>query len=159
MTLWCEHSRLPLTHPDLNDGDEARGVYELELTRDWVKRSAPFSKVLSSTLSLALPIAASATKLTMDTTAYEAIENQLDFGKTCAESFLEAGEKVGDWLTSYEDTELGSGRGVRAKGAMLRELHALLKAKDPAGSFGGLARVQNKRREFLWVHPQFVSEY
>ncbi|MEH2271335.1 MAG: leucine-rich repeat domain-containing protein [Nostoc sp.] len=39
----------------------------------------------------------------------------------------------------------------------LRELHALLKEKDP--SFGGLVRVQNKRREFLWVHPQFVDEY
>ena len=42
---------------------------------------------------------------------------------------------------------------------MLRELHSLLKAKDPANSFGGLVRVQNKRREFLWVHEQFVSEY
>ena len=42
---------------------------------------------------------------------------------------------------------------------MLRELHALLKAKDPANSFGGLIRVQNKRREFLWVHQQYVKEY
>jgi internalin A len=40
---------------------------------------------------------------------------------------------------------------------MLRELHALLKDKDPG--FGGLVQVQNKRREFLWVHPNFVSEY
>jgi hypothetical protein len=36
-------------------------------------------------------------------------------------------------------------------------LNALLKEKDP--SFGGLVRVQNKRREFLWVHEQFVGEY
>ena len=33
-----------------------------------------------------------------------------------------------------------------------RELHARLKAKGPAGGLGGLVRVQNKRREFLWVH-------
>ena len=39
----------------------------------------------------------------------------------------------------------------------LRELQALLKARDP--SFGGLARVRNKRQEFLWVHPQFEGEY
>ena len=157
LTLWCEHSRLPLTHPDLSGGNEKKGVYEVELTRDWIKKSAPFLKVLSSTLSLALPIASSATKLAMDATAYEAIENQLDFGKTCAESFLEAGEKVGDWLTSDEDTEIESGRVRLAQSAELRQLHALLKEKDPG--FGGLERVQNKRREFLWVHPQFADEY
>jgi hypothetical protein len=40
---------------------------------------------------------------------------------------------------------------------MLRKFQVLLKEKDPG--FGGLVRVQNKRREFLWVHPQFVGEY
>ena len=160
LTLWCEHSRLPLTHPDLNGEDDTRGVYEVELTRDWIKKSAPFLKVLSGTLSLALPIASSATKLAMDATAYGAIENQLNFGKTCAESFLKASDQVGDWLTSDDETEMESGRGaIRGQGATLRELHALLKAKDTANSFGGLVRVQNKRREFLWVHEQYVSEY
>jgi hypothetical protein len=46
---------------------------------------------------------------------------------------------------------------VRAQGAVLRQLHAWLKEKDPG--FGGLIRVQNKRKEFLWVHPQFEGEY
>jgi hypothetical protein len=159
LTLWCEHSRLPLTHPELNGGEKTKGVYTVELTRDWIKRSAPFLKVLSSTLSLVLPIAASATTLAMEATAYTAIENQLDFGKTCAESFLDAGQQVGDWLSSGDDTELKSGREILAQGAMLRELHALLKAKDSANRFGDLIRVQNKRREFLWVHPQFEKEY
>jgi len=40
---------------------------------------------------------------------------------------------------------------------VLRQLHAWLKEKDP--SFGKLVRVQNKRQEFLWVHPQFEKEY
>ena len=159
LTLWCEHSRLPLTHPKLNGEDDTSGVYELELTRNWIKKSAPFLKVLSGTLSLALPIASSGVKLAMDATAYKAIENQLNFGKACAESFLKAGDKVGDWLTSDDQTKLESGRAVLAQDATLRELHALLKAKDPKDSFGGLVRVQNKRREFLWVHPQFKSEY
>jgi len=48
---------------------------------------------------------------------------------------------------------------IRAQGAMLRELHALLKAKDPTFSHLGLVRVMNKRQEFLWVHPQFEKEY
>ncbi len=32
-----------------------------------------------------------------------------------------------------------------------------LKEKDPG--FGGLVKVQNKRREFLRVHEQFIDEY
>ncbi len=41
--------------------------------------------------------------------------------------------------------------------ATLRELHVLLKAKNPG--FGGLVRVMNKRQEFLWVHERFAGEY
>ena len=40
---------------------------------------------------------------------------------------------------------------------ILRELHALLKAKDP--DFGGLVRVPSKRQEFLWTYEQFAGEY
>lgn len=45
----------------------------------------------------------------------------------------------------------------RAEDPMLRQLHALLKEKDP--SFDGRFRVQNKGRRFLWVHEKFVGEY
>jgi len=133
-------------------GDEKCGVYSVELRRDWVKRSAPLLKVLSSTLRLALPIASSGTKLMIDEVAHKAIENQLNFGKACAEGFLEGSKKVGDWLTSSDGE-------IFAHGATLRELHATLHAKDPTNRFGGLVRVQNKRREFLWVHKQFADEY
>ena len=53
--------------------------------------------------------------------------------------------------------DLGQGEAIRAQGAVLRQLHAWVKKEDP--SFGGLVRVQNKRQEFLWVHPQFEKEY
>ena len=49
------------------------------------------------------------------------------------------------------------GVALRSDGSSLRELHALLKAKDPG--FGGLVRVMNKRQEFLWVHEKFAGEY
>lgn len=156
LTLWCEHSRLPLKV--LND-DEKSGVYTVELTKDWVKKAAPVLKVLSQTLSLALPIASPAAKLAMDTATYKSIEDQLNFGKTCAESFLKGSERATDWLTSGLETELDSGRLNLYEGAELRELHSLLKEVDPKNSFGGLVRVQNKRRQFLWVHENFVSEY
>ena len=156
LTLWCEHSRLPLYAVSDEPG---RGVFEVELTKEWVKKAAPVLKVLAGTLSLALPIAAPAAKLAMNATAYGAIEDQLKFGKECASSFLKAGDDVGDWLSSGDDSELNAGRVQLAEGGQLRELHALLKKVDSNNAFGGLVRVQNKRREFLWVHEQFVNQY
>ena len=62
-----------------------------------------------------------------------------------------------DWQTKRNSSQFEQGEAIRAQGSMLRELHSLLKEKDPG--FGGLVQVQNKRREFLWVHSQFVGEY
>ncbi|MEK7729107.1 MAG: COR domain-containing protein [candidate division KSB1 bacterium] len=155
LTLWCEHSRLPL--PSLEGKDSKKGVIEIELTRGWFKKAAPLLKVLTGTLSLVLPMAASGVKLAMEDAAYEAIDEQLDFGKEVIDASLEGSEKISEWLSGGESTALEHGEAIRAQGATLRELHALLKAKDPG--FGGLVRVMNKRQEFLWVHPRFEGEY
>jgi Leucine-rich repeat (LRR) protein len=155
LTLWCEHSRQPLSA--LNGEKDGRGVYELTLPRDWFIKAAPFLKVLTTTLSLVLPVAASATKLVMSDASYKAIEKELDLGQKSIESVLKGGEAVGSWLGRSDAPGLEHGEAIRAQGAVLRELHALLKKQDP--SFGGLIRVQNKRQEFLWVHPQFEKEY
>ncbi len=155
LTLWCEHSRLPL--PQLNGGEDRRGVYDLTLAREWLVKAAPLLKVLTGTLSLALPIAASATKLLMDDQAYARIEKGLDFGQRCFDSVLVGAREAGSWLERRDAPDWPHGEMMRAQGAILRELHVLLKEKDPG--FGGLARVQNKQREFLWVHPQFAGEY
>jgi GTPase SAR1 family protein len=155
LILWCEHSRLPL--PALNGENSTKGIYEIELTREWFKKVAPVLKVLNIGLSLILPVAASGVKLTMSKTAYESIENQLDFGKEIIDATLNGSDKVGDWLESGESTDLEHGEFIRADGATLRELQSMLKVKDPG--FGGLVRVLNKRQEFLWVHEQFAGEY
>ena len=132
----------------LNKGsdNEQRGVYELEIKRDWVIKAAPFLKVIAGTLSLVLPVASSTVKLALDDASYKTIEEQLDFGQKCIEATV-----------GGETSDLEHGAGVRAEGSVLRELHALLKEKDPG--FGGLVRVQNKRQEFLWVHERYASEY
>jgi internalin A len=53
LTLWCEHSRLPL--PALNDRDRQRGVYEIELDREWfrqIEEQLDFGKsVIDATIS------------------------------------------------------------------------------------------------------------
>jgi Leucine-rich repeat (LRR) protein len=155
ITLWCEHSRLPL--PALNAKGDKRGVYELNLPREWVVKAAPYLKVLTGTLSLVVPVAASATKLVLEEATYKGIEKQLDLGQKSLDSLLKGGEKVGSWLSEGDALELERGVAISAQGGVLRQLHAWLKEKDPG--FGGLVRVQNRRQEFLWVHSKFQTEY
>ncbi|MEL6401025.1 MAG: hypothetical protein AAFR26_18450 [Cyanobacteria bacterium J06626_4] len=85
------------------------------------------------------------------------IQEELDLGQKSLELGIKSSNVAVDWQTKRNTAEFEEGDAIRAQGAMLRELHALLQEKDPG--FGGLVRVQNKRREFLWVHPDFVSEY
>lgn len=155
LVLWCEHSRLPL--PVLNGADSTKGVYDLDLDREWFKKSAPYLKFLIGTLGMVLPVASSSIKLALDETAYKLIEEQLDFGKSVIDAGIGETAKIGDFLGTADSTTLERGVATRADGSTLRELHALLKAKDPG--FGGLVRVMNKRQEFLWVHEKFAGEY
>ena len=155
LTLWCEHSRKPL--PALNSEAPKQGVYELELNREWFTKAVPVFKFVTGTLSLVLPVAASTTQFMLDDATYKGIQEELDLGQKSLEFGLKGSNITVDWHTKRDSAEFNEGDAIRAQGAMLRELHALLQEKDPG--FGGLVRVQNKRREFLWVHPQFVSEY
>ncbi|MFG6101585.1 COR domain-containing protein [Leptothoe sp. EHU-05/26/07-4] len=154
LTLWCEHSRQPL--PILNDGNQ-QGVYELELNCEWFTKAVPYFKLLTGTLSLVLPVAASTTQFMLDDATYKGIQEELDLGQKSLEFGIKSSDITVDWQTKRDSAEFEQGDAIRAQGAMLRELHGFLKEKDP--SFGGLVQVQNKRREFLWVHSQFVDEY
>jgi hypothetical protein len=86
-----------------------------------------------------------------------------ELGAKTAESLLKGVEKFTDRLDEDDGPDLpttaspAAGVPRRAHGAILRHLQALLKEKDPGS--GGLVRVQNKRQEFLWVHPIFEKEY
>jgi len=155
VTLWCEHSRLPL--PAFSSSGDRRGVYDLMLPREWVTKAAPFLKLLVGTLALIVPVAASAAKVALDETSYKNIEKELALGEKSLSSVFSGAQKAGEWLGQGTAPDLEAGDAVRAQGAILRQLHAWLKEKDPG--FGGLVRVLNKRHEFLWVHPQFEREY
>jgi hypothetical protein len=155
ITLWCEHSRQPL--PALNPNDKKKGVYKLEVSREWFTKAAPYLKILTGTLSLVLPVAASATKLMLDEATYKGIEEELDLGQKSIESTLKKSDLATNLSTDRDAPDWQQSEAAIRAGSILRELHALLKAKEPG--FGGLVRVQNRRREFLWVHEQFVDEY
>ncbi len=154
LVLWCEHSRLPL--PALNGKDSKKGVYDLDLDREWFKKAAPYLKLVTSTLSLVLPVASSTLKVVDDTT-FKTLEDQLSFGKDIIDAVAGEGTAINEFVGATDTTVLEYGVAIRSAGATLRELHALLKAKDPG--FGGLVRVMNKRQEFLWVHERFAGEY
>jgi C-terminal of Roc, COR, domain/Ras of Complex, Roc, domain of DAPkinase/Leucine rich repeat len=155
ITLWCEHSCQPL--PALNPAGSKQGVYELELPREWLVKAAPLLKTMSVTLGLILPVAGSVTKLMLDDKTYKGIEEEFDLGQKSLEFALKGSDLAANWQAKTNSPDLEHGEAVRAQGAVLRKLQVLLKEKDPG--FGGLIQVQNKRREFLWIHPQFVGEY
>ena len=89
--------------------------------------------------------------------AVDAILSETKSTPDLYDSVLKGGEQMGGWLGRGDAPDMEQGEAIRAQGAVLRQLHAWLKEKD--ASFGGLVRVQNKRQEFLWVHPQFEKEY
>ncbi|HSM80659.1 MAG TPA: hypothetical protein VLS96_03180, partial [Nodosilinea sp.] len=117
----------------------------------------PTLQLVTKTLSAMLPVVAATAKIAIPDNTYQSIEKGLDFGKELFGAALTGGEALAN--ISGDDTVADAKHGVaqQAQNAMLRELHALLQERDP--SFGGLVRVQNKRREFMWVHPQFEDEY
>lgn len=154
LVLWCEHSRLPL--PVLNNGNMQKGVYDFEFEREWFQKAVPYLKFLTGTLSLVLPVASS-TLSVINSTAFKEMENKLSLGKDVINAISGTGTAFNEIMGKTDSTSLEHGVGIRAENSTLRELHALLKTKDPG--FGGLVRVMNKRQEFLWVHEKFASEY
>ncbi|NER38074.1 MAG: hypothetical protein F6J93_29640 [Oscillatoria sp. SIO1A7] len=161
LTLWCEHSRLPL--PALNLDDPDLGVYEFEKPSAWLAKTAPYLKTATSVLGLSLPFigfpfVSPVGKLIFDEEKLELAQQTLDFAKESSE-VAKAITEATEVMTEDDAPNWGGDRAIRAEGAMLRELHALLGEKDPQSKFGGLVRVQNRRREFLWVHKRFVDLY
>jgi len=133
-----------------------KGVYDFELDQDWFKQAAPYLKLVTGTLSLVLPVASSALKVANDA-ATKALQDQIGLGKDVIDAIAGESTILNEFSGVMDSSNLERGVGSRAENATLRELHALLKAKDPG--FGGLVRVMNKRQEFLWVHEKFAGEY
>ncbi|MEM8637445.1 MAG: COR domain-containing protein [Cyanobacteria bacterium P01_G01_bin.54] len=163
VTFWCEHSRLPVfaiptqTTPEQASQPQKLGVYTLELKREWLTKAAPWIKPIATVLSIITPLASSTAKLALNDAQYQILEAELEFTN---QSLALTSQGTADILALQEGVSLfGDEYPRRVEGSALRQLHAFLKEKDPSLSHLGLVRVQNKRQEFLWVHPKFVGEY
>lgn len=152
LTLWCEHSRLPLNSPYLNGKDSTKGVYEIEMERAEFKKFAPYFKVLYGTLSLVLPMAVSAAKI-VDDQFYKDRGEMLTLGKATVDALIGEGTKLGDWMGSADSTRLRPDEtrpefeASRAEGAILRELHAMLSQRPRIRRAG--ARDEQTPRVFV----------
>ncbi|MFM7189416.1 MAG: hypothetical protein ACKOX2_01170, partial [Microcystaceae cyanobacterium] len=140
--------------------DSKLGIYEIEISREWFIKAKPLIKTMTTTLSLVLPVAASFNKFVLDENAYKTIEEQLDLGQKALESTLKSSELLTNQTSEqFENPEMGNL--IEAEGSVLRELHAILKRKDPDFIDLGLEKVPTKESKipWRWVHPQFVKEY
>ncbi|MFT5322430.1 MAG: hypothetical protein ACI8P0_000265 [Planctomycetaceae bacterium] len=153
LTLWCEHSRLPL--PVLWK-DENAGVYRLEKPRDWLRKYGPALRIVSRTLGAVLPVVNATTKVVLGDEAFKEISADLDLGRELFKVTLTGIDEVTSISGGPEIDEPDHGYPREAYGASFRELQTMLKKQD--AGLGGLVRVLNKRREVVWVHPDFVDE-
>ncbi len=160
LILWCEYTNLPMWK--LNpDGDE-QGVYEFELTREWLRRAGPYIKFALRTLSLTVPMVVPGLKLELDDAEYKEIQERLDFGKNVLSSSVKAGAELNELVGKRGENYQGSLpaeelSGKRAEGASLRWLQNFLKEKDP--TFADLLRIMDRNGEYRWIHPRYKQDF
>ena len=153
VTLWCEHSFMPL--PVLNDAGDTSGVYEFTLTRDWLVKSAPFLKLLVGAMQITIPVVSGAAQLALP----ESAKDQITFNERLLSAVLKGSKQTGAWLARSDGpSKVQKGdQVVGLQGWALRDLHDRLRKKD--ANFGGLKPVFNAKDEMLWVHPRFENKY
>jgi internalin A len=156
LTLYCEHSRLPVP---LLSNDPQAGVYELEVTRDWVSKAAPAASVVAGVLSVALPAAKAMAQIELGDTEWKKLETQIDGAKETLSSLVDSlAEDLNHVAADDDDARLTDVRhDGEPSGAALRQLHELLQRHDVR--YGGLLKVHNNRRQPMWVHPRYRSIY
>ena len=143
MTLWCEHA--DHEHP------WADASYELEQSKEWASKLAPYAAVVVKMLQLVVPIASAGLGVACRR-GDEVDQGRAALMKTVVEK-LPAPTADGP---VRDDEEGGL---MRAEGAGLRALRSLLAEVDKASIFGGLRRRQTPGGDFVWICPEHIHEY
>ncbi|MFI7136307.1 leucine-rich repeat domain-containing protein [Streptomyces massasporeus] len=158
LTLWCEHSRLPV-HVLESDNPDA-GVYVIEVPRDWWVKAAPAVRATSVLLKTILPVSLAAIEFDLTDQQWDAVKEQLTLSKEVLSASADTGQALCDTPNGDNNLSVSPNAGTmptRAEGGLLRMLHASLREQDV--TFADLRRVRDPQGRFLWVHQRFVSEY
>jgi hypothetical protein len=156
ITLWCEHSRLPVYV--LNRGQPPVGVYEIEVPREWLVRAAPWIKAMSVAIRCLLPISIAALPFELPQVQVSAVRDQLHGAESTLDALARLGSDIatGDRMSALEPGDVMDHWARYVDGSLLRTFHTFVRARDP--SFAGLERVRDRLR-YIWIHRQFVALY
>jgi hypothetical protein len=152
VVLWCEHSRLPV---HLLDQVPGRGVYTIEMDREWLVKARPWLGLAAQVLRLGADFIPAILKVNLDETQWQSLENRLSLAETTVKELAAAGAGLADNAETGAPITSGGSMAEPTRG-QLQALHALLNEQDP--DFAGLQRVRDRDR-FLWVHPRFAHHY
>jgi hypothetical protein len=155
LTLWCEHSRIPvrLLEPDRPDA----GVYTVEIPRDWWTKAAPLIRTTSTLLKALLPIGLPVIKANLDDNQWKSVEEQYSLGKETLGAAATLGAQLDDLSADDFDRTTSAEQPIPAEGGLLRMLHATLRKQDI--TYADLRKVRGEGHRVLWVHPRFEHIY
>ncbi|WP_133884327.1 COR domain-containing protein [Glycomyces sp. NRRL B-16210] len=148
--LWCEHSQVPVS---LLDQDPKRGVYTVELSREWLVNARPWIAVATRVLRLSADFGPALLNLSFNDEHATLFKDHLDLAEATVKELTSIGD---DLLVGAESSTLLLSAQTMTSRGQLKSLHQLLEEKDP--NFAGLKRVRDRDR-FLWVHPRFAHIY
>ena len=157
LTLYCEHSRLPVGA--LDTPPSPAGVYDVEVPRDWWEKAAPALRRATALLRPLIGIGLADLELGLGDAQWKAIEEQVALAKESATAALTAAGAASSADDSAGLAERLHDRTdpILADGATLRRLHAMLREQDVG--FADLRRVRDIDGRYLWVHRRFVDFY
>ena len=127
--------------------EEGKGLYEIGVTREWVKGVAPYANLIAGVLKTVLPVAAPAANVFFGTGTIDrlGIKDHLDLMIGATGKLLEGELKVSSLL--LQDQGLLS----EAERSGVLALHALLDEEDPNHERLGLKRLPTYTGDYLWL--------
>lgn len=145
VTLWCEHSKLPVCLAQSGPGSSI-GVYGIAVDREWWRKARPWIRLAGLALKAFVPVPGMSGNTSLS-------ENQ---AWKWVDDSLEVTKDLGDNERAF-DTSITDPSGS----VSLRTLHELVQKQDP--DFAGLERVIVRdgpsKGQYRWVLPRYASLY
>ncbi|GAA2260108.1 hypothetical protein GCM10009853_011410 [Glycomyces scopariae] len=151
VVLYCEHSKRPVHR--LCD-DPGKGVYTLDIDRDWLVRARPWINLTARLLRLGADFVPAGAKEGLEATVWQGIENEAALAALGAKELASSATELADG-TGTDPAFEATGFDHRTR-RQIHLLHTMLKQQDP--DFAGLVRVLDRDR-VRWVHEQFAGLY